>query len=44
MFHQVQCVAAQGQWMHVSCTMIDIGHGAHHGCDIMYGTPAHGVC
>ena len=38
-FYRVQCFAAHGQWMHVSCIMIDIGHGAHHGCEIMYSTP-----
>ena len=38
-FYRVQCFAVHGQWMHVSCIMIDIGHGAHHGCEIMYSTP-----
>ena len=38
MFHGVQTFVAHGQWMQVSCIMIDIDHGAHHGCDILYGT------
>lgn len=31
--------AAHGQWMHVSCIMMDINHDDHHGRGIMYGTP-----